>query len=146
MTLKKNKKVPGGYTFVGHFHSATANAIGLPGGDVFISRNYIKHIANRHGKELKQLGLSAVSYAKFVLGNFNRIYGDTPSRRTERPTCLFVIYNPELSHVAAVEMNMAPKEGFWEIHTVHPISIKQLAENPLLYEKKNAETASFSLP
>ncbi len=145
MTLKKNAKIPSGYTFVGHFHSATANAIGLTGGDIFISRNNIIHIKNSHGRELRKLGLTPLSYVKSILCNFNRIYGDKPKRTTERPTCLFVVYEPGLSHFAVIEMNLAPQKGFWEVHTAHPVHIEELKNNPLIYEK-NAETASFSLP
>lgn len=146
MTLRKNKKVPSGYTFVGHFHSATANAIGLPGGDIYISNNYLRHIKKRHNGELEQLGITALGYIRAILSNYNRIYGDKPNQKSIRPAVHFAIYNTMLSHVAIVVLNLAPNQGFWEINSAHPINIKELEKYPLLYKKRNAETASLLIP
>ena len=146
MTQKKNQLIPSGYTYVGHFHTATANSIGLPGGDIYISRNYIVHIKKGHAKQLEQLGFSVLGYVKSIFRCYNRIYGESPHAEAGRQSFLFVVYNPELSHVAAIQINHAHQKGFWEVHTAHPVSINTLRHRPLLYEKKNAETASFYMP
>lgn len=119
------------YQKVGRLRSNIAKSIGVKCADIYISDSYIEHIKKRHGKELAQLGMSAIDFVKFVITNFNQV------RKGSNNSLLLVVYGERKSKVAAISLNYSlEEEGFWEVKTAQPRLTTRIENFKILWNKK----------
>ena len=58
---------------VGRLKMLNAKAIKRRCADIYISKETIIHIEKKHNKELRQLGIDAISYVSLITKNYNQI-------------------------------------------------------------------------
>lgn len=127
--LEKNSN----WLFLGKIKKSVAKNAKIQEGEIYISRNYLQHIKNNHGKELSQLGLSSFDFVKSVIDNYNQI-----NRPTNGKTGVWLIhYQEKLSKIAVIDINFSMKNEFWEVVSARPMASKRLTnEENILWKKK----------
>jgi hypothetical protein len=113
------------YIKVGRLSQPVAKIIRRKSADIYIDDNHLKHIALRHGKELEAIGFDAMTFVLLVVKNYNRIYKGTGT------SLLLVMYNGK-PKVTAIELNLALKQGFYEVKTATIMKKSYLKEDSLL--------------
>ncbi|GHU85399.1 hypothetical protein FACS1894153_0540 [Bacteroidia bacterium] len=98
------------YTKVGRLRKPVADAIHRKAANIYLDENHLKHIFNRHEKDLANLGLTPSMFVELVTTNFNRIYEGSGN------SLLLVKWNG-MPKVIAIELNFALKEEFYEVKT-----------------------------
>lgn len=115
---------------IGRLKQPIASAIHMRAADIYISRNQILHIANKHKKELDQLGIGALEYVKLIIADFNQI------RKGTGDSILLVIRTQtNLHHTAAIDLNYCTNKGVWEVKTALPRKTEILEKKDLLWSK-----------
>ena len=118
------------YQKIGRLRKPVADEINKPSADIYIDDNHLKHIFNRHKTELAKLGLTPLMFVDLVISKFNRIY-----KKESRHSILLVQWNG-IAKVAAIELNFAFKDEFYEIKTGFTRDKKYFREDDLLWKKK----------
>ena len=97
--------------------------------DIIVYETELVHIAKRHNKELKKIGLTPFDFVKFVCNNFNEL------RKGKGLTTLLVVRRQHTSNMAAIEIHKEEKNGrmVYKINTAAPFDTKQLLSKKLLY-------------
>lgn len=131
MTRKISINKP--YIRVGRVNCTIARKAHIKAADIYISSNYLTHITNKHGNELAGLGFDALTFVKAVCQNFNQI------RKGSGDSYLLVVYNEEMSQVAAIRLNYALKKGFWEIKTAEPRNGAAVRRKTLIWSVAQAD-------
>lgn len=116
------------YIKVGRISMTVAKNAGIRCADIYISKNQITHIWNKHSKELEAIGFSSVDFVSSICKNFNQI------RIGSGTSLLLVIYNEKLPYVAAIDINYSLKKEFWEIKTAEPRRVSKVDKRPLIWE------------
>ena len=114
---------------LGRLSQPIAKTIRRKSADIYITDNYVKHIFNRHIEELRAVGYTPFDFAKEVVAGFNRIY------KGAGDSILLVKWNG-VPKVAAIELNLAFKSGFYEVKTAHIKAKGSLKNKNLLWTKK----------
>ena len=117
------------YKKVGRLSPTIAKAIRRKSADIYIDENHITHIFNRHEKELASIGFTPMMFLNAVINNFNRIY------KGNRNALILVKWNG-VPKVVIIELNLALKEGFYEVLTALIRAKKSLNTKDLLWQKK----------
>ncbi|MDR0667637.1 MAG: hypothetical protein LBF90_03340 [Prevotellaceae bacterium] len=117
-----------GYERVGRLKMSVARAIRREAADIYVTRNYLRHIENEHPKELNLLGLEAIMLVRMVVNQYNRIY------KGSGDSLLLVVYNGR-PKATAIELNWALKEGFYEVKTATIMKKEFLKKEKLLWLK-----------
>jgi len=120
------------YIKVGRLRRNIAAAVHVAAADIYVSRNYLKHIEDTHGQELHGVGMDALTFVKTVCNNFNQI------RRGSGTSLLLVVYDEKLSKVAAIDLNYSLKDKFWEIKTAEPRRRSAVSKSALLWVAREA--------
>lgn len=96
--------------------------------DIIIYETELVHIKNRHGNELRTIGMTAFDFVKFICSNYNEV------RKGEGNTLLLCVHRPHTSNMAAIEVHKEFIEGrsVYKINTAAPINTKQLCLKELL--------------
>lgn len=126
-TMAMEKKQPNKYHKVGRINMTISKKAHIKCADIYISESHLTHISHVHGKELKQLGISAYDYVVNITKRFNQI------RTGSGESILLVVFNDYLSHVAAIKMNYSFEKEYWEIKTAQPRKSKELEKHKLLW-------------
>lgn len=127
-SIRKQPGIRDPYIKVGRICATLAREAHIRAADIYISRNYLTHVANKHRVELSQIGLDALTFVKAVCRDFNQI------RQGSRTSLLLVVYGGEMSHVAAIDLNYSVKDNFWEIKTASPRNSEAVKRKPLVWE------------
>ncbi|MCL2681942.1 MAG: hypothetical protein FWE63_00485 [Bacteroidales bacterium] len=117
------------YYKVGRLRKSVAEQIRRVAADIYISENYLKHIFNRHKKELEGIGITPKVFVDLVVSNFNRIYKGTGR------SILLVLWNGK-PKVVAVELNFALKKEFYEVKTATVMRKEFFNDRNLLWKKE----------
>lgn len=125
-----SKQIGEPYIEVGRISISIAKAIGRKPAKIYVSRNQIQHIIQRHGKDLEPFGLSVIDYIRFVCENYNQIRIGTNN------SILLLVYSNDLNHTACIDLNFSIdiKHGFWEIKTAGPRRSSAVNKKALLWE------------
>ena len=94
--------------------------------DIYISKNQIRHINNKHGNELSLVGVSAFEFVTMVCNQFNQI-------RETRDGLMLVIYREKLSYTAIIELQYCDGD-FWEVKTAGPRRVPTVDKKALIWE------------
>jgi hypothetical protein len=94
--------------------------------DIVVFERELVHIQNHHGKELAELGMTALDFVRFVTGNFNVVYKGSGN------SVLLVVKHSDLSKVAAIELIILGKKQNYKINAAFPINIERLHQKELL--------------
>lgn len=129
MTLRKNIQNDQSFINIGFLKKDVAKAIGITPGYIKVSANYLKHIKNKHGDQLKYFGFSPKDFLKFIVENFNQVY------KGSGDSYLLVVYDEIYPKVLAIELNIIIKEKFWEVKTAQPRRCNFFNKKTLLYKK-----------
>jgi len=128
----KQPKVTAIYYKVGRIKMTIAKAAHIKAAYIFVNKNHLLHIAGTHTKELQALGFTAKDFVKHVAQSFTRIYKD------KKTNALFlVVYHPEITHSAVIQLNYVENFEFWEIKTAAPYRTA-FFKNKLLVWRKGA--------
>lgn len=127
MTAKRDNSNPHGFIKLGRMSRQIAAAAGIRCADICIAADYKMHIANKHAKEIENLGFSVIDYVKMIVNSFNCVYAGTDD------SVLLVVYNPRLSHAAAIRLNYVTKKGVWEVRTAQPRLTKNFGKKKSLW-------------
>ena len=90
--------------------------------DIIIYETELVHINNKHGKELRTIGMTAYDFVKFIVDSYNEIYKGSGN------SYLLVVRRLHISDMAAIELHkecLRNKEVY-KISTATPIKEKQL--------------------
>ncbi len=87
-----------------------------------------KHITFKHGKELEQLGMSALDFVKMVCTSFNEI-------REGNDRSVFLIVKNGLSKVVVVGLTYKFETGYYSVQTASPMNTRYLKKKKLLWER-----------
>jgi len=117
------------YRKVGRLSPTIAKAIRRKSADIYIDENHITHIFNRHEKELASIGFTPMMFLNAIINNFNRVY------KGNRNALILVKWNG-VPKVVIIELNLALKEGFYEVLTALIRAKKSLKTKDLLWQKK----------
>jgi len=117
------------YKKVGRLSPTIAKTIRRKSADIYIDENHVKHIFDRHEKELAKVGLTPLMFVDLVVNNYNRIY-----KSNNRQSILLVQWNGT-PKVAVTELNLAFKNEFYEIKTAF-VKTKDTFRNLKLLWKK----------
>lgn len=112
---------------VGRLKMTVAKKIKRKCADIYLTPNYLKHIENRHRKELEALGISAVDFVRIVVQQYNQI------REGTGDSILLVIFNGELNHTAGIDLCLSGDH--WEVKTAEPRKTEDIIKRKLLWEK-----------
>ncbi len=111
---------------VGRLKMLNAKAIKRRCADIYLSKETIVHIEKKHNKELRQLGIDAISYVSLITKNYNQI------RQGSGTSILLIIFSKDLIHTAAIDLNYCVKKGVWEVKTAQPRKIRDIMKRKLL--------------
>lgn len=114
------------YTKVGRLSQPVAKIIRRKAADIYIDDNHLQHISMKHGKELAVIGFDAMTFVQLVVKNYNRIYKGTGN------SLQLVLYNGK-PKVTAIELNLALKQGFYEVKTATIMKKSYLKDDKLLW-------------
>lgn len=95
---------------------------------VWISEKTTKHIAEKHRRELAQLGVSAMDYVSMIASRYNMILQGSGN------SLLLVVYRGESNDVAAIDLNYSTKKGFWEVKTGQPRRYEEIVKRKKLWQ------------
>ncbi|MDD3687836.1 MAG: hypothetical protein PHE56_13875 [Bacteroidales bacterium] len=125
----KTRKV-NNFIVLGKFKRIRTNdrKITFSGAEIKVSENNLRHIQNKHKKELSELGLSAIELVSFIVANFNQI------RKGTNESYWLVVYGEDKPKAAAIELNYSIKKEFWEIKTAIPMRIDMVNKKTLLWQ------------
>lgn len=126
-SIEKQIKHP--YIKVGKISKSVAKEAKIKHGDIYISKNYLRHIEINHHEELLKLGIASLTFVKAIIGNFNQI------RKGTGNSYLLVIHEERISKVAAIELNLSLDE-FWEVKTAAPRGTAALSRKELVWERE----------
>ena len=115
------------YEKVGKLNKSVADAIKRESADICIDKSHLRHILEKHGKELTQLGLTPIMFIDMVMAHYNRIY-------KAREEALFLVLYGRLPKVIVIEMVI--EMGFYKIKTATVMSKIFLKRQKLLWKKK----------
>ena len=96
--------------------------------DIIIYDSELVHIYKRHGNELRNIGMNAFDFVKFIVSNFNEIYKDNDRGY------LLVVHRTHTSNMAAIALHLVVSNGkeVYKINTATPVKTKQLQSKRLL--------------
>ena len=96
--------------------------------DIVIYDSELVHIYKRHGRELRNVGMNAYDFVKFIVENFNEIYSD------EEHGYLLVVKRNHTSNMAAIALHLITSgtKTVYKINTATPVNTKQLRNKKLL--------------
>lgn len=96
--------------------------------DLVIYESELVHIQNRHGRELRNIGITPFDFVRFICNNYNEV------RKGSGTTLLLCVHRPHVSNMAAIEVHKECVEGrlVYKINTAAPIDTKQLCSKELL--------------
>ena len=123
--MKKNE-----YIKVGRLSKKIADAINKSAGDICITDATIKHIVGRHSAELGSMGMDAMGFVKFAVGNFTQILEDTHNKS------LFLAYVPEQETAKVVVITITAKDDKYFVKTAFPMKSSYLKNKILIWFKE----------
>lgn len=90
--------------------------------DIIIYETELVHINNKHGKELRTVGMTAYDFVKFIIESYNEIYKGSGNNY------LLVVRRSHVSDMAAIELHKEClyNREVYKINTATPIKEKQL--------------------
>lgn len=126
--MKVTKKYQ--YTKVGRISMTIAKKAHIKAADIMIDENHIKHIGNKHKKELEKLGVSVMDFVRLIVSSFTEI------REAQENTLYLVNINKQSKYfVAIIQLNYNLSREFWEIKTAIPIRTAVILKQNLIYKK-----------
>jgi hypothetical protein len=126
--MKVTKKYQ--YTKVGRISMTIAKKAHIKAADIMIDENHIKHIGNKHKKELEKLGISVMDFVRLIVSSFTEI------REAQENTLYLVNINKQSKYfVAIIQLNYNLSREFWEIKTAIPIRTAVILKQNLIYKK-----------
>lgn len=125
---KRIKLIPDSWIWLGRLKYSLAKKLKCKCADIYITPTNIKHVNDIHVKELAQIGLDVVDYAKYIVNNFNQV------RQGTKDSLLLVVRKVHLSDVAAIRLEFVAKNNVWIVRTVQPRREKDLSKSELLFE------------
>lgn len=108
-----------------------ANKAHVKSADIMIDESHLKHIQNKHNKELKKLGIDAVNFVKTIVSNFNEIR-EAPDNALD----LVLENSTGKMYVAVVTLNYNFSRKFWEIKTAIPIRTAVVKSRKLIWKRE----------
>ena len=130
-TMEKQRKnkpgIPEGAIKVGRLRMSVAKKINRKCADIYLTPNYLKHIVNRHKKELDTLGLSPVDFVRAVVQQYNQI------REGSGDSLLLVVFNGQLNNTAGIDLSLSGDH--WEVKTAEPRKTEDIIRRKLLWSK-----------
>lgn len=127
--MSKAKAISKPYLKVGRIVQTIAQQAHITSADIYVSRNQLIHIENRHGKELAAVGMDAETFVRTVCRQYNQI------RRGSNNSLLLVVYDEKLAKVAAIDLNYSLKDSFWEIKTAEPRECSTVKKKALIWAR-----------
>ncbi len=103
---------------------------------VWISEKTTKHIAEKHRRELAQLGVSAMDYVSMIASRYNMILQGSGN------SLLLVVYRGESNDVAAIDLNYSLKNEFWEVKTAEPRRCSTVLKSALIWGRPAKHSAN----
>jgi len=111
-----------------------ANQLDIESAGIIVNEKSIKHIIDRHSKELDQLGISAMEYVKLVVDNYNEI------RQGKKSSLFLVVKGLGKSNTAIIELTYKYFEehgkAFYLVNTATPMRSSYLKKKKLLWQKE----------
>jgi hypothetical protein len=114
---------------IGRLSQPIAKAIRRKSADIYITENYLKHIFIKHEIQLAAIGFTPKMFLEVVIKEYNRIYRGTGN------SLLLTKWNGT-PKIAAIELNLAFKEGFYEVKTAFIREKRRFKNEDLLWKKK----------
>lgn len=117
------------YIKVGRIKYSVANKSHLKCADIYVSKNYLRHIAIGHKTELERVGISALDFIKLVANNYNQI------RKGSGDSYMLVIYhkNENIHYTACISINFSLENEFWEVKTAQPRDTKDIEKRERIW-------------
>lgn len=116
---------------IGRLKFSIAKSLKIRCADIYLSKDAIKHVAEKHAKELASLGFEAETYIKLIVNGFNQV------RQGTGQSFLLVIFNENKTtqQTAAIALNFCQEKGVWEITTAQPRRTSEILKKKLLWKK-----------
>ena len=125
------------YIKVGRVRMNSWMSSAIPVADIYISERELVHIATKHGKELKQLGIDAFVYVNSIVENSNEI-----RKGHTQETFLFVVKTKPFTQetimqcaVVELTMGLVNKKKVYKIKTAYPAIMGRLLKSELVCVK-----------
>lgn len=112
---------------VGYISENISKKIHRVAGEVIMNQQSLQHISEFHAKELKNVGMTAIDFVKFIVNNFNEI-------RKGRTNELFLIVKNGLSKIAIIRMNY--EKGKYIVETATVMRSSFINKKELLWSKE----------
>ncbi len=117
--------------FVGRITQTRAKQIGCKCADIFLTKNYVRHIKLVHSKELDALGITVENYVRMIVEHYNEV-----REGTHNSILLVVRQTGRTTHdAAAIRLFYDKPHDWWEIKTAEPRSTADLDKRKLLWKK-----------
>ena len=119
----------GHYHKIGRLRKPIAEHIRRKSADIYIDDNHLKHIFAHHKDELAMVGQTPRMFVDLVVNHSNRIY-------LSNKDSLYLVRWNCVPKVAVIELNLAFKNGFYEVKTAFIKSKHTFKNLKLLWKKK----------
>lgn len=118
------------FEIVGFIPESIAKNIGRESGFIGLTEKGIKHINDRHSKELKLLGMDAIVFCRFIADNYNEIRKGTYNE-------IFIIVGSEkTSNSAVIRLKELENGKYYYIETACPMKRSYLKKKELLWIRR----------
>lgn len=111
---------------IGCLKVASVKALNTNVSEVFVSRERLKHIEERHGLELEKFGFTPFEYVRTIVRDYNSVYFGK-----YKNSCLLVLQSDKINHAAVIRI--VEENGLWNIVSAYPINKNKLEKKKLLW-------------
>lgn len=118
------------YILLGEVSDIMSRHTDLKSAPIVIDKEHLRHIARKHGKELKLLGLSPLDYVQLIVDKYNEI------REGNGESILLVIAREKgINDLAVVDLEYVKtnKSDYWMVKSAYPIRTSELRKKKLLW-------------
>lgn len=117
---------------IGTISKEIATAAHIEQAAIFITRDVLVHINDRHHAELNKMGTNPTDFINYILHNYTEI------RRGSGESLLLVVpERPAKAAAIGLEIRLNGLYGFWLVKSAFPIYDKRLSKYEIVYKKKS---------